>query len=225
MIYILIINLNYKNIIIMYNMDLLNYLFNFVMITSKLFNIDETHALKHSMDVYYFSNKIYESELANNTFLINHKKIIDTSAILHDMCDKKYMDEKIGLTKISEYMKGKISDSELDISLKIISTMSYSTVKKNGFPELGEHQLAYDIVREADLLASYDFDRCIMYQMYKNNDSYEDSFTNAKKVFENRVLKYNEDKLFKTDYSIKLSNKLHNSALRRINNLSKIHHK
>jgi len=207
----------------MYSMDLLNYLFNFVIITSKLFNIDESHALKHSMDVYYFSNKIYESELVNNTFLNNHKNIIDTSAILHDMCDKKYMDEKIGLDRISNYMKNKISDNELDISLKIISTMSYSTIKKNGYPQLDEYQLAYNIVREADLLASYDFDRCIMYQMLKNNDNYQDSFINAKTIFENRVFKYNDDKLFFTEYSINLSNKLHRSALKRINNLSKIH--
>lgn len=204
-------------------MDLLNYLFNFVIITSKLFDIDESHALKHSMDVYYFSNKIYESELVNNTFLENHKNIIDTSAILHDMCDKKYMDEKIGLDRISNYMKCKISDNELDISLKIISTMSYSTIKKNGYPQLDEYQLAYNIVREADLLASYDFDRCIMYQMLKNNDNYQNSFINAKIIFENRVFKYNDDKLFLTDYSKNLSNKLHKSALKRINNLSKIH--
>jgi len=207
----------------MYNMDLLNYLFNFVIITSKLFDIDESHALKHSMDVYYFSNKIYESELVNNTFLNNHKNIIDTSAILHDMCDKKYMDEKIGLDRISNYMKYKISDNELDISLKIISTMSYSTIKKNGYPKLDEYQLAYNIVREADLLASYDFDRCIMYQMFKNKDNYENSLKNAKIIFENRVFKYNDDKLFSTDYSKNLSNKLHKCALKRINNLSKIH--
>jgi hypothetical protein len=120
-------------------------------------------------------------------------------------------------------MKDKITHDELDIMIKIISTMSYSTIKKNGFPELGEYQLAYNIVREADLLASYDFDRCIMYQMLKNNDNYKDSFMNAKKIFDNRVFRYSEDKLFTTDYSINLSNKLHKSALKRINNLSKIH--
>lgn len=57
-------------------MELFNYLFNFVIFTSRLFNIDESHSLKHSMDVFYLSNKIYESELGNNTYLINHKNII-----------------------------------------------------------------------------------------------------------------------------------------------------
>lgn len=203
-------------------MDLFNNLFSFVVITSKLFNIDESHALKHSMDVFYLSNKIYQSELDKNPWLNKHKNIIDISAILHDMCDKKYMDESIGINRISEYMKGKISDNELEISLQIISTMSYSTVKKNGFPILNEYQLAYNIVREADLLASYDFDRCIMYKMLKNNESYEKSFIDARELFINRVYKYNDDNLFVTDYSKKISNKMHLNAIKRINNLTKI---
>ena len=37
---------------------------------------------------------------------------------------------------------------------------------KNGFPDMGEYQTAYNIVREADLLCAYDFDRCMIYQMY-----------------------------------------------------------
>ena len=203
-------------------MDLFNNLFSFVVITSKLFNIDESHELKHSMDVFYLSNKIYQSELDKNPWLNKHKNIIDISAILHDMCDKKYMDESIGINRISEYMKGKISDNELEISLQIISTMSYSTVKKNGFPILNEYQLAYNIVREADLLASYDFDRCIMYKMLKNNESYEKSFIDARELFINRVYKYNDDNLFVTDYSKKISNKMHLNAIKRINNLTKI---
>ena len=201
-------------------MNLYNYLFNFVITTSKLFQIDESHALKHSMDVFYFSNRIYKSELPNNPYLKNHKNIIDVSAILHDMCDKKYMNEKEGIERIKDYMKDKITKNELDVTLKIISTMSYSTVKKNGFPNLGEYQLAYNIVREADLLASYDFDRCIMYQMLKNNENYENSYKDAKELFQKRVFQYNNDNLFVTEYSKNLSNRLHKSALRRINNIS-----
>jgi len=203
-------------------MELFNYLFNFVIFTSKLFNIDESHSLKHSMDVFYLSNKIYESELGNNTYLINHKNIIDTVSILHDMCDKKYMDEKEGIKRITDYLDGKLPQKDIDISIKIMSTMSYSTIKKYGFPDLGEYQLAYNIVREADLLASYDFDRCIMYQMLKNNEPYDKSFNNALYIFDNRVFKYNDDKLFTTKYGKNLSKKLHNKALERISNLNKI---
>lgn len=203
-------------------MNLLNYLFNYVVMISKMYNIDESHSIKHSMDVYYYANKIYESELTKNPYIKDHKTIIDVSAILHDMCDKKYMDEKIGLENLEAYMKNKITDNELNISLKIISTMSYSTIKKNGFPVLNEYQLAYNIVREADLLASYDFERCIIYNMLKEKNSYSNAFLDAKKLFENRVFTYNDDKLFSIDYSIKLSSRLHQDSLKRINFLSKI---
>ena len=203
-------------------MDLLNYLFNFVMITSKLFNIDETHALKHSMDVYYFSNKIYESELANNTFLINHKKIIDTSAILHDMCDKKYIDEKEGIKEIKNFLQQEISDEDCETIITIISTMSYSTVKKNGFPLLYEKQMAYHIVREADLLASLDFDRCMAYKMLKLNGNIHDAFIDAEKLFNERMFKHNLDNLYITDYAKNKDLILQNNANLRINNWKKI---
>ena len=201
-------------------MKLLNHLFDFVVLTSKEFNIDESHAVKHSMDVYYFSNEIFRSEVVKNSYLDNHKKIIDICAILHDMCDKKYMDEKIGVDRISDYIKDITTEKERDVCLSIISTMSYSTIKKNGFPNLDEYQLAYNIVREADLLASYDFDRCIMYQMLKNEKKYDDSFDDAKNVFEKRVFKYREDKLFTTDYALVQSRILHFDAIKRINNMN-----
>jgi len=203
-------------------MVLFNYLFNFVIFTSRLFNIDESHSLKHSMDVFYLSNKIYESELKSNIYLSDHKNIIDTVSILHDMCDKKYMDEKEGIKRITDYLDGKIPQKDIDISIKIMSTMSYSTIKKYGFPDLGEYQLAYNIVREADLLASYDFDRCIMYQMLKNNEPYDKSFNDALNIFDNRVFKYNDDKLFTTKYAQNLSKNLHNKALKRISSLNKM---
>lgn len=203
-------------------MELFNYLFNFVILTCKLFNIDESHAVKHSMDVFYFSNKIYDSELPNNPHLQNQKRIIDTAAILHDMCDKKYVNEDIGIERIYNYMYGKLSIDELKASLDIMQTMSYSTTKKNGFPNLGEYQLAYNIVREADLLASYDFERCMIYQMMKKNENYEKSFNDAKELFEVRMFKYNDDNLFTTKYAKDLSFKMHNNALKRIKTLNNI---
>lgn len=200
---------------------LYNTLFNYVILTSKIYNIDETHSLKHSMDVFYFANKLYETELNKNHYLLNQKIIIDTSAILHDMCDKKYVNEEIGINRIKNYMNSFIEEKDLNVTLKIISTMSYSTVMKNGFPDLGEYQLAYNIVREADLLASYDYERCIMYQIYKNNDSYIDAANIAKKLFDDRVFRYNKDNLFKLDYSKKLSLELHMNALKKINLLDR----
>jgi hypothetical protein len=90
--------------------------------------------------------------------------------------------------------------------------MSYSKVKKNGFPDLGEYQLAYHIVREADLLAAYDIDRCIIYSMYRDDIDYFSARDIAVELFNNRVFRMRQDRLFKTKYSQKESLKLHKKA-------------
>lgn len=203
-------------------MNLFNFLFNYVIITSRKYNIDESHSLKHSMDVLHFANKIYESELSKNPSLEEQKNIIFTSAIIHDMCDKKYRNEKEGISEIKDFLgTGSLNEVEISNIIAIISTMSYSKVKMSGFPELGDHQLSYHIVREADLLTAYDFERTIIYQMMKNGDTYMDSFQISKKLFDDRVLKYREDGLFLTHYSRCKSIHLHNNAIKYIRQLEK----
>ena len=88
------------------------------------------------------------------------------------MCDKKYMNEVEGLKRIEDFIEKDIDTERKEIILKIISTMSYSIVKKNGFPNLGIYQNAYHCVREADILSAYDFDRCVIYDMYCNGNTF-----------------------------------------------------
>ena len=195
--------------------------FNLVVFLSKKFNIDESHSLKHSMEVYNFALQIYESELEMNHYLEGQKDIIILAAILHDTIDKKYVDEQAGLEEIRKHMEYHVKSEKLDIIFQIITTMSYSTVKKNGFPLLNEYQLAYHIVREADLLAAYDIDRCIMYAMYKKDMMYSDAVNAAKTLFEERVFKHRTDKLFVTNYSKKLSIQLHKKAKKDVEIISK----
>ena len=186
--------------------------FDLVMVLCKKFNIDESHSLKHSMEVYNFALRIYESELLMNAYLEEQKDIIVLAAILHDTIDKKYVDEGDGIEEIRKYLNGLVTPEKLDVIFQIITTMSYSTVKKNGFPLLGNYQLAYHIVREADLLAAYDIDRCIMYSMYTKNANYSEALDAAIVLFDHRVLKHRKDRLFVTNYSKKLSVKLHKKA-------------
>jgi len=186
--------------------------FKYVVETSKKFNIDESHALKHSMEVYGFANRIYENEVKKFPDLEIQREIIYMAAIGHDMCDKKYMDEKEGIELYKNYLSNIMSSSDLEVVGNIISTMSYSKVKKNGFPDLGKYQLAYHIVREADLLAAYDIDRCIIYSMYRDNIDYFAARTIAVELFDNRVFRMRQDRLFKTEYSRKESLKLHKKA-------------
>lgn len=195
--------------------------FELVMILCKKFNIDESHSLKHSMEVYNFALRIYENEVLMNTYLEEQKDIIVLASILHDTIDKKYVAEAHGIEEIRKFLEGYVTPEKLGVIFQIITTMSYSTVKKNGFPLLGDYQLAYHIVREADLLAAYDIDRCIMYSMYTKNANYSEALDAAIVLFEHRVLKHRKDRLFVTNYSKKLSIKLHKKAKKDIEVLVK----
>jgi hypothetical protein len=105
--------------------------------------------------------------------------------------------------------------NELDVITKIITTMSYSKVKVDGFPYLNEYQLAYNIVREADLLTSYDFDRTMIYNLNRGN-SLISSYTNSLKLFEDRVFNYNKDNLFITEFAKQKSYSLTVNALKQM---------
>jgi HD superfamily phosphodiesterase len=202
--------------------SLLNRAFDYVGEITKLYKIDESHGLKHSMEVFGYAKRIYESELQSNPFLEEQQEIIFAAAIGHDMCDKKYMNESEGVKKYKSYLSEIMRPEDLEIMGKIISTMSYSKVKVNGFPELGEYQLAYHIVREADLLAAYDIDRCIMYTMHRDKCDYTAALNEAFGLFDYRVFKMRSDKLFKTAYSRKESLKLHRKAQKDVASLKNI---
>ena len=186
-----------------------NKIYDFIVKRCLKLSIDESHAVKHSMDVLKYSQKILDEELKNNLNLNLNKKIIYTSSMLHDMCDSKYMDEKKGLEDIKVLLNNlEYNIDEIDIILKIIGTMSYSKVKKNGFPDLKNYQKEYHIVRESDLLAGYDVERCIVYGMIGRNFEYKESFLATKELYYKRMAKQIEDNLFFSKYGLLEAKKL-----------------
>ena len=177
--------------------------FKFIIATSSKYKIDSSHDLTHSLQVLNYAFNIYQRE--KNTFpsLKYHEKIIYTAAALHDMCDNKYIDVETGKYDINSFLeKNKISHIERKAIMDIIDTMSYSTVKKNGFPSHGEYQPAYHVVREADLLAAYDFDRCMLYKMNREQSGdIESAFYEAEELFSQRVFRHKVDGLLTTNYA------------------------
>ena len=182
-----------------------NQIVKFVVDTCAKHNIDDSHGLKHCMDVLNYSQKIFnhEKSINNIKYDYNYEKIIYTSAMLHDMCDNKYMDDDDGLYTIKKFLNNdlKYEKKEIDVIGDIIDTMSYSKVKKNGFPDLKEYQLPYNIVREADLLTAYDIDRCIAYGINRRNMTYEESFIEARKLYNIRMGRHIEDNLLTTEFA------------------------
>lgn len=200
----------------------LSNLISFVLVTIKKYEIDESHGLSHSMDVLYNAHNILESELEKHPTLEQYRNIILTSAVLHDMCDKKYVVEKEGIENIQEFLTDRMNAQEMEAAVNIMTTMSYSKVKKVGYPDFGEYQLAYHVVREADLLAAYDFDRCMIYSIHQNKYDINRAFDNAYQLFNERVLRHHQDNLFITDYAKKESIKLHVQSTTRIDSWKKI---
>ena len=217
-----IVNSKYNNLTMNRGVKLFNDVSKFILTTSSKYKIDETHDISHSMNVLHYAHHIYKHEVRIHPHIVEHVNIIYISATLHDMCDNKYMDESEGLKNIIEFLDTKITEEETDAISSIISTMSYSKIKEHGFPELGEYQKAYHIVREADLLSGYDFDRCIIYDMKVNNKSFEDAFYRAEELFKTRVFTHFDDGLFTTRYALTQHTVLHNQAIERIQNWKNI---
>jgi HD superfamily phosphodiesterase len=197
----------------------LSKLFQFVIAISARHNIDESHSLGHSMRVLYFAEQIAAEEplyISSPKILENDRPIIQAAAILHDTCDKKYRDERTGLLEIRDFLAPMMPSQQIAETCRIIENMSYSKVTKTGMPNLGIYQTAFNVVREADLMDAYDFDRSMMYHIYKYNKSIEDAYKDATELFERRVCKHADDGLLTTQYAVRRHPELTQIAMMRM---------
>lgn len=212
-------------------MSLFSKIFNYILLTSAKYKIDASHNELHSMNVLFYANEIYQDELKRHPQLKLQEDTIFCAAALHDMVDSKYRDEKKALPEINKLIKSIYTDSPNNIQnsgrrprpAKIITTMGYAKVKKNGFPEFNcmYKNKAFHIVREADLLTAYDFDRCLIYNLHhheinKKHVNFPQTLQIATKLFEERTFKHHTDNLFTTNYARANFMKLHNNAITRI---------
>ena len=100
----------------------INAAFKLVIELSRRFDIDESHALKHSMEVYAFTRRIIISETPTYPDLVKQGEIIYLAAILHDMCDKKYTAETDGVAILREKLRDLVDEHSLWVIIKIITT-------------------------------------------------------------------------------------------------------
>lgn len=200
-----------------------NNLFTFIKFKCFECSIDESHAIKHSMDVFNYAHKIFETEKILHPEIIGKERVIYTSALLHDMCDDKYTNMDKGLEEIKNLLnENNYPNKEINAINTIISTMSYSKVKKNGFPELNDYQLSYHIVREADLLTAYDIERCMVYGINKRDMDYTETFAAASHLYSIRMEKHIEDGLFTTKFALEEGKRLNEINKKRINEIQEI---
>jgi HD superfamily phosphodiesterase len=177
----------------------INQIVQFIISQSDKHNIDETHSLNHALDVLNFSKKIYDKQIEYEPILENQQHIIYTSALLHDTCDSKYMKPESGIQDICSFLSyHEYEKKDVDTIIDIVDNMSYHKIKEYGFPDLKEYQTAFNVVREADLLAGYDFNRIILYGIHMNKLDYINSVEISKKLYYKRMDKHIDDELFIT---------------------------
>lgn len=205
---------------------LLTRIFHYITMACSAYPIDESHGLYHSLNTLVYTSNILQEEIAVNPYLKEQERIIHTAALLHDMVDHKYIKmTDNAILQLRSYFRRDFTPTELDVIEKIITTCSYSKVKKDGFPDLGEYQTAYHIVRESDMLCAYDFDRAISYMIHQdrkpnliipNGCTFESAYENCCDFFEKRVFTQIKDDLFYLPYSKRTAPILQENAVERI---------
>lgn len=197
-------------------MSQLEQIIRFINQTCITYNIDDSHDLRHSLEVLGWSEQLTKGHILSNKSL----QIIHLSCLLHDMCDKKYMDEKMGLERIKNFLMGEleVEDDILEAVVFIISTMSYSKVIKIGYPDFKDKydnidlEYCYHVVRNSDLLCSYDPERCINYQI-RCGGSRKEGIKKMLELFDNRILMLIENNYINLEEAKPYAIELHNKAL------------
>jgi len=173
-------------------MDLL---FNFIEQQCKKYNIDTSHGSKHAWGTALRAMAILKT-LENVSE--KEERVAIYSAALHDTCDSKYCPIQEATSDIKSFLLGiQWNPEEVEAVLSIITTMSYSKLKKNiiegiiQYPDHGEWQRAYHVARNADLLEGYIVARCVLYNQHIYPSKTEDEhWERATQLFNERVFTY-----------------------------------
>jgi hypothetical protein len=176
-------------------MDLL---FNFIEQQCVKYGIDESHGLKHAKGTMMRANEIL---LTLSEVSEEERMITLYSAALHDTCDSKYTPVNEAANEIGFFLRSQHwQPSQINALIRIITSMSYSKLKKSivsgriEFPSHGKWQRAYHVARHADLLEGYIVARCILYNQHIFPEKSENEhWKRASELFSERVFTYISD--------------------------------
>ena len=188
--------------------DKMDKIITFIMDTSNKFNIDSGHGLEHSRKIFYFCSQL----IPYYTLTENQILTIELASLLHDMCDKKYMDESEGIVRIEDFLQNELNIPKLIIGdiETIILNMSYSKVIKNGYPDftyMKHIETPFHIVRNADLLCAYELERCMEYQK-RSGSNRKECLEKMFSIYSNRVSKQIVDGYINLEPAIKIAKQL-----------------
>jgi len=165
----------------------------FVLDQSRLLRIDPSHNEQHSREVLFWATEI----LSPTSFLSSSDLYkMAHCAILHDMVDSKYKDQT---PLVEAHLQQWYSEEETSALLRVMHSMSYHK-NLNGFPTWlcpgHPYQDIFHLVRQADLLASYNIARMIDYRLAQGITDPQIIRDEIHLLFEERMAKLVERNLF-----------------------------
>lgn len=201
-------------------------LFEFVNKMCTDYGIDESHGVKHAKGTAARAQQILQTlELVSP----EERRMAVYAAALHDTCDHKYTDVEEASGKIKEWLIS-VGWSTVDAEalIGIITTMSYSQLKKKNspglepiYPDHGRWSRAYHVARSADILESYIVARCILYDRHISPSKSEDEhWQRAEELFEERVFRYRLERWLQIPEAVRQSIELEEEAKRCLANRS-----
>ena len=201
-------------------------LFEFVNKMCADYGIDESHGVKHAKGTAARAQQILKTlELVSP----EERRMAVYAAALHDTCDHKYTDVEEASGKIKEWlMSAGWSKEDAQALVRIITTMSYSQLKKKNspglepiYPDHGKWSRAYHVARSADILESYIVARCILYDRHISPSKTEDEhWQRAEELFKERVFRYRLERWLMIPEAVRQSIELEEEAKRCLSNRS-----
>lgn len=171
-----------------------------VIVKSRAYKVDDSHNHVHALDVARLANKIIP--LKDTITPRIHEKVM-VCALLHDTIDHKYLVTDQAREReqrdLSRFLRETLeySSRESQQLQTIMSDMSYSkTVVEGQFilpqsiQEADPHtREIYHLVRQADLLSSYDVERMLQYKYHRlfTEEEHPSMENRMKRVYEDTV--------------------------------------
>lgn len=192
--------------------------YNLVKTLSHKYNIDESHNHIHSKEVFFFGLKI----MKNHDLSTQQALMCSQCMLLHDMIDRKYTNLSLF---VENHLRQYFSKEDIDKMFIIMENMSYSKcVKKTdnntieliypSFKNDDNLKKMFHIVREADLLSSYNIARMIYYRKKQNSEmSWKTICQETNDLFNERMKKLISNQCFFHKSSECLAYPLHHVSL------------
>lgn len=133
-------------------------------------NIDDSHNHLHAKEVLFWANILVRKEKVRDE---QELLMIGRCALLHDMMDHKYTDFS---DRVREHLECFHSIDDVDYMMDRMKAMSYhKIVRSDGFVVMPypDTDRVFHIVREADLLSSFNIARMVEFRL-RNKDLSDD---------------------------------------------------